>query len=95
MNIGQYVSYKNKPYLVVHVTPDGKIRILDPATNVELQVKPDNLRVLPYQAKLVSYKDIDYFVTKLGMIVSTIAYRVVWTQDTPTRTAILELAGLT
>ena len=80
--------------MVVGKNDNGTIQIINPAeSNVKKSVAPRNLKMLDSQAKDVSFKGSDYYVTLKGAIISKTTNNVMkWATGNPTREKILELA---
>lgn len=93
MKAPSYVQYKNEPYILAE-TDGNSGKILDPATQVKLQVNLSNLSVInTEQPKEVSTRFGDFFVTPKGTIISKVTLRNVYRNTSPVRAVILNEAS--
>ena len=89
IQLGSYVSYKNKTYIIAEIK-GNLIIIVSPTANT-LQVGAKSIKVLNHEpAKIVSYRDTDYLVTTKGLIISLTTNKIMkWNETDGNRIAIL------
>lgn len=93
LEVGQYVIYKGKYYLIV-CCKSGMLLLLSPEKKV--QVHQDNVIPTPELATLVIYRDAKYLVTPKRTIISLTTHRIMkWGEENGDRKAILQLASNT
>ena len=89
VQLGSYVSYKNKTYIVSAIN-GTKLMIVSPTANT-LQVGIKSVEVLNHEpAKIVSYRDANYLITSKGLIISLTTNKIMkWNETDGNRIAIL------
>lgn len=98
--VGKYVTYKEKPYLVVQLIGET-VRIINPnidGPNRNLCVSPSNLTEINCPpAVLVSYRGTNYMVTgaKQPQVISMTSFKAMkWPENHGIRKEVLSLARL-
>jgi hypothetical protein len=88
IQLGSYVSYKDKTYIVAELK-GNLIMIVSPTTTLQVGVK--SVEVLNHEpAKIVSYRDSNYLVTVKGLIISLTTNKIMkWNETDGNRIAIL------
>lgn len=89
IQIGSYVSYKNKTYIVSAIN-STKLMIVSPTANT-LQVGIKSVEILNHKpAKIVSYRGVNYLVTAKELIISLTTNKIMkWNETDGNRIAIL------
>jgi len=94
---GQYVKYNGETYIIVKQNANGTFQILNPTLEgplSKISVSKEKLQAIGKEAKLVTYKGVEYLVTPNNTIISTVTNKAMnWTENDGNRRAILELAN--
>ena len=96
--IGDYVIYKGKTQVIVDFNDNCTVfKILDPSTQVKLNVSSKNLSATPHEPMdTVEHQGKNYLVSVKGMIISLATGRVMkWDKSNGNRMMILAAVGST